>query len=366
MNSDAVHDLLNFGLLHVCKIDGNNSMNLRAICKATPCEEQHDNIERLLPPQLLALMHQTRHGASLSLKKLPDGYIVVADGQHVVCMIKDDHICQPRDEISNTDHSGGNIELFSLVSKPGQETTPFIFSKDKKCILEHNECTNLSNLKIATSKLMAAIPLTQQTRSLFQSPNFANVDGFNVEGCEANNAKQTFMKLISKTNGRNMYDTPIKLSENLSKILRLKTPDGMICCAPLKNGIMGYRTRKSDNAQTLIFIANSSDFFDEQPKPVANSSLQVFKMTYYDKTGNGNRIFVNTTGIPHDRCCPYGTPPITPDMTVQEGLNIIEYAMRNAYLDHTNCADYPKYCEDMKMIRGMISQGELHPRIFDE
>jgi len=341
-------------------------MNLRAICKATPCEEEHENIERLLPPQLLALMHQTRHGASLSLKKLPDGYIVVADGQHVVCMIKDDHICQPRDEISNTDHSGGNIEIFSLVSKPGQETTPFIFSKDKKCILEHNECTNLSNLKIATSKLMAAIPLTQQTRSLFQSPNFANVDGFNVEGCEANNAKQTFMKLIFKTDGRNMYDTPIKLSENLSKILRLKTPDGMICLAPLKNGIMGYRTRKSDNAQTLIFIANSSDFFDEQPKPVANSSLQVFKMTYYDKTGNGNRIFVNTTGTPHDRTCPYGTPPITPDMTVQDSLNVIEYAMRNAYLDHTNCADYPKYCDDMKMIRGMISRGEIHPRIFDE
>jgi len=366
MNSDAVHDLLNFGLLHVCKIDGNNSMNLRAICKATPCEEEHENIERLLPPQLLALMHQTRHGASLSLKKLPDGYIVVADGQHVVCMIKDDHICQPRDEISNTDHSGGNIELFSLVSKPGQETTPFIFSKDKKCILEHNECTNLSNLKIATSKLMAAIPLTQQTRSLFQSPNFANVDGFNVEGCEANNAKQTFMKLIFKTDGRNMYDTPIKLSENLSKILRLKTPDGMICLAPLKNGIMGYRTRKSDNAQTLIFIVNSSDFFNEQPNPVANSSLQVFKMTYYDKTGNGNRIFVNTTGTPHDRTCPYGTPPITPDMTVQDSLNVIEYAMRNAYLDHTNCADYPKYCDDMKMIRGMISRGEIHPRIFDE
>jgi len=142
--------------------------------------------------------------------------------------------------------------------------------------------------------------------------------------------------------------------------LTLNDPEGNVCIAPLTDGIMGYRNRKNNAGKTLIFMCNCDDFFNEEPKPPSESSLQVYKLNYLNKKCKSSRILVKTAPEDADYSqqegnviSKYNVPPITPDMSVQDSLSIMDHIFRMGNLDSINCGDFPDYCIKRKRERKM-------------
>jgi len=351
---DCAHDLGIHGKLHVTSHCAHHFEPLRIQCKLTPCDASHEidtNGLSFIPP-IRNIMQQKLPNQHMIFTKLPDGYAVHSPEGIIYSLIKDDHLCKP----AELGDSGNNkIVAYSLVAPPGQNNIMhFKLAKGQDGILPPNSISNYTPIDHAIAKVAAAIPLTSEPRVIYHAPNMGTLHGYNLRGSDAQSLKDIFFSLINKTNGENMYDTKLKLPTEISSLLNLKDPEGNICIAPMQNGIMGYRNRKSDNGQTFIFMANSNDFHNTAPLSPSQSVVQVFKMDYHSKGKKGRRVFVNTRGKPSQSVkCMYNTPLILPSMSVQEGLNCIDYSMRKSLMDHLNIGDYPGYCELMNLIRNL-------------
>ena len=291
---NVVHCMENFGQLHVCSFGGEHVINLRATCKTTPCDAIHSNLEQLLPQHVRSIIHQSCPDARVYLRKVPDGYLLITDQNQVICAIKDDHICQPANSENAVNHFGGSVITHTVVTPPGHSIEHFMFSEDDDGILPPHVISNFSPMNHIIAKMASTIPLTCQSRVIYHAANLGTLNGVNLMGPDAFFVKKTFLKLVSMMNGKQMYDVPIKMSEKMAKMLMLNDPEGNICCAPLTNGLMGYRNRKNNTGKTLIFICNCDDFFHAEPRPAAESKLQLFKMNYFNKKCKDQRIFVDT------------------------------------------------------------------------
>jgi len=307
---------------------------------------------------IVKLIQQKHSHEPVLLTKLPDGYIAHTPSNVVLSLIKDDFLTRPIGEEVPSNlfpASHGKVVSYSLVNPPNQSPDTamhFKLVKDHNGVLPPNCISNFTPVDHALAKIAAAIPLTESPRVVFASPNMGSINGYHLKGDSTKVLKDVFFNLVNKTQGQGMYDVTLKLPSQASSLLGLNDPEGKICIAPLQNGIMGYRNRKTDDGQTLIFLANSNDFHRAAPLSPAESVIQIFKMNYASKDKNGRRIYVNTRGVPHKGVkCTYDTPPITPSMSVQEALNHIEYSMRKSYMDHKNIGDYPQYCQIMQLIR---------------
>jgi hypothetical protein len=349
---NCAHDLGVHGKLHVTSHSAMHFEPLRIQCKQSSCDATHEigsnGLSFIQPIQ--NIIQQKLHGEKMLFTKLPDGYIVHNPNGVVYSILKDEHLCKPLNEV----HDGNNkILAYSLVAPPGQDNIiHFKFMKGCDTVLPPNCISNYTPVDHAIAKIAAAIPFTSEPRAIYTSPNLGTLSGFHCKGENAQSLKNIFMKLKQKTNVQNMYDTPLKLPENISKLLNLKNSEGNICIAPLQNGIIGYRNRKSDDGQTLIFLANSNDFHHDIPLNPEKSIVQVFKMDYNSNGSNARRIFVNTRGKPFQTAkCRYNTPSIVPNMSVQEALNCVDFSMRKSLMDHLNIGDYPSYCELMELMR---------------
>jgi hypothetical protein len=211
----------------------------------------------------------------------------------------------------------------------------------------------------------AAIPLEPNAaRVIFDSPNLGNLKGVMLKGKAAHLVKSNFVKMIRESKGENVYDVPIEVTPDLADALMLNNPSGFVCCAKIQNGILGYRER-DDGGKTFIFVCNSHDFFDDEPTPeVEQSTLQLFKMTYADRSVNGPRISIEISGNEYSKPpCKYNTPLIKRDMSVQDVLNIIEFACRNAMLDHLGCSNYPKH---WKAHKEAGDASEMNPQMMQD
>jgi len=178
-----------------------------------------------------------------------------------------------------------------------------------------------------------------------------------IKGDVANIIKGSFLNLVSQAghDGSGVYEMPIEMSSQMAKWLQLDNPSGKFSLARLKNGIMGYSPGgeggggdSSDNNKAFMFVVNCDEFHAKKPNAVDTSELQLFKMNY--SNDSNQRIFINLGGGGRSEKggaskCRYGTPPILPNQhTVQQVLNLIEYAMRHATLDSMKCYDYPQFC----------------------
>lgn len=355
MSINCHHSLGNFGELHVTQHVPMFFRDLRNECLSTACDATHEigsnGIE--FHPNLLKVLNQKDGNIQkLFCTKLPDGYVVHCKNGNIFSIIKDDHLVKPANERCLESENNSNIMAYSLVEPPHatQGVLPFKLLKDHDGVLPANSITNYSNVDHVIAKIASAIPLNNVPRIIYQSPPIGTLSGFNLYGNDANETKKIFLKLKSKTNGINMYNTPIALPNEICKLLTLKENGKPICIAPLINGIVGYRNRTKDDGQTLIFLANSDDFHKDTPNLGPESKVQIFKMKYNDK--RGPRIFVNTRNEPFKTAsCEYNTPPILLSHSVQDALNHVDYAMRKSLLKHHNIEDYPDYCQVMKLIR---------------
>ena len=356
MSVNVSHTLGNFGDLHIVQHNWQSFDDLRNHCLNTTCDASHEIGENGVQflPEIQQILQQKLHEKKCFLTKLPDGYVVHTNDGNVVSVIKDEHLTKPLHLQDGHSEQNSKVFTYSLACSPDLKDNiqHFKFIKDCDEILPPNSITNYSNVDHVISKIAAAIPLTSEPRLIFHSPNFGNLHGYNLYGSDASSLKNIFLTLKDKTGGENMYDTPIKLPSNVISLLQIKNPEKKVCIAPLQNGIMGYSNKKN-RGHCLMFLANSKDF--HQSAPIHNSPnnvVQIFKLSYPDKSGP--RIFVNTKpGSTDCEKCPYGTPPITTNLSVQEALNHIEYAMRKALLEHHNIGDYPDYCKIMKMINSL-------------
>ena len=348
-DTSELTNLAQLGILHSVKIDGGKIAALRAECKRTSPYEPHFDIHRTLHPDLVNLMNQNYPLNGMTAYKLADGYVFriqsSKDCSPICCVVEDNHLCEPVVGENVSNHYGGECVIHSVVMPPVPGSfTNLLFAPYDNGVLAPNVIPGLSTVEHVLQKIKAMAPLSDVPRPLYSTKCLGTLNGVNLKGENAHAIKNTFMRLIDKTGGQNMYDVPIKLPVEISKLLGLNNPDGLICCAPLKNGIIGYRNRKCDDAQTLIFVCNCDDFFQEKPNPVEKSTLQHFKMVYSNKTKDGLRIVVDTTGKETKGTrCTFGTPVVTLDMCVQDVLNVIEFAMRNASLQDRDCLDFPKY-----------------------
>jgi len=324
---------------------GSNFSLLRHRCAQTSYRATYKDPENLFSGDMLKALFQTDDQGHRQIVKGVDGHVAVvrmANGeQRIQAFIRDPAVCQP--EGMQGDLSQGTVHLYVVAERPGQNRIPFLLREGHGGILPANHVSLHGPMDHMVSNVAAAIPLGRnEPRIIFNSPNLGILKGTMLKGKTAHLVKTSFMRLIKQTNGVGMYDAPIEISQAMSDALMLNNPAGQVCITKIKNGILGYRARK-DGGKTFTFVANSHDFFDDAPtQEVEKSSMQLFKMTYVDKKPTGPRISIQITGKEYTAIpCKYNTPLIRLDMTVQDVLNIIEFACRNAMLDHLECAEYP-------------------------
>ena len=359
---EFVHDLGPYGHLHEMSIPASHFKGLRSHCLKTACSFKTEAFPGAhFTTPIINLLQQTGvspHGNNTSIiHKTMNGFVVYEPRKKIVqAVIYDHHLCHPdslHENNINNPSTDGNVKIFALVNPPNTSTQKFIFTENNDGVLHHHEISEYSPVQRMVSKMLSARALSCDTpKIIYSSPNFGSLKGYNLSGLKAAEVKNSFINLINVTKGGNkMYDSVLKLPPSISELLSLNDPKGKICIAPLQNGIMGYRKRKHDDGQSLILLCSSNDFFHNEPLPTSKSLIQVYKMSYASKAKDANRIFVSTN--PNAQVlpkCPFNTPLITPNMNVQDALNIIEYATRKAMMQHLNCSEYPNYVNHMKAL----------------
>ena len=347
---NIVHNLGNGRMLHCFSAPGSKFARLRHECGNTAFRATFTDMKQLFDEPTIKLLFQTDDRGEKQIIKAVDGHVAVVCGEdgekRIQSFIRDAAICKPTQLNSVKELNGGVVHAYVLVHPPERVCAPFFLREGHEGVLSEHEISSFSPIDHMIAQTAAAIPFDHNVpRVIFESPNLGSLKGVMLRGKAAHLVKSNFMKLVQKTDGgENMYDTPIELTPELSQALMLNNPSGFVCCAKLKNGILGYRER-ADGGKTFIFVCNSTDFFDERPTDdVDKSTLQLFKMTYADRSVTGPRISIEITGKEYKKPpCKYNTPLIRRDMTVQDVLNIIEFACRNAMLDHLGCSDYPAH-----------------------
>ena len=73
----------------------------------------------------------------------------------------------------------------------------------------------------------------------------------------------------------------------------------------------------------------------------------------------GARISIQVTGNEYKKPpCKYNTPLIHLGMTVQDVLNVVEFACRNAMLDNAGCSHFPAHYIEHQRLQQADSGGE--------
>jgi len=360
-STSEVFDLGHYGKLHEITMTGDHFTGLREHCLKTSCNFTTQACPGAhFPSPILKLLQQTAEGHGHSqITKLMDGFLVHTRNGIVRAAIYDDHLVRPdslnQDNVKNPSNKG-YVKIFALAAPPGRSVKHFILKPNHDGITQHHEISNFMPVERIVSKMKSAMALQHKVpRVIYSSPNFCTLKGYNLQGNEAKKLKDVFLKLLKVTNGgQQMYDTVLKLPSEVSEALSLRKASGDICIAPLQNGIMGFRKRESDDGQTLIFLASSNDFHHSAPLPTDQSVVQIYKLNYTSNAKDANRIFVSTNPAAEKMPrCPFHTAPITPNMSVQDALNHIEYASRKALMEHKGCSLYPQYVYHMMGINGL-------------
>jgi hypothetical protein len=385
--TSVVHTLADFGQLHAGSLPYESLQNLRKLSSETSCDAIHvGRTAALFDPTTLALLHQTDEVLphQTALAKLADGYVYYAPtlDNKVLSIIKDAHMCAPPgtpfEEIQPISPDGARSVFYSIVSQKRDAPAAFKLVFHDGYTAPH-EISRMSLVDHAIAQVAAAVPLASEARVIMQSDGLGSLLGQMLRGDEARTLKGAFMGLLQQARGAGIYNAPIETSRTVAKLLQLNNLKGQFSMARLRDGLLGYRTRK-DGHKSFLFLANSDDF--HAPSPSDDGHVQVYKMLYSDPSPAGNRIFVNVQApIVHGNGnhvlsgssyqmgspCPHGTPYIQPDQhTVQNVLGIIEGALRRSSRVDYACHEYPKLCAANAI--GALQSGELdgaHPAIQD-
>jgi hypothetical protein len=357
--ANLIHNMQGGRRFHCFTVDGHHFDKLRNKCDRTSCFARYTNPHKLFSKETLDTLCQTEHKGKVSILKALDGHIVVrrhkkSGRDFVESFIRDPYSCKPVDARKPNDRSN-IVCVYAIAHEPGSEGTPLVIHQGHEGILGPNEITLNSSIDHMIAKAAASIPLENDPRIIFDSPNLGSLRGVMLKGKQAHVIKSNFIKLVTKTKGENMYDIPIKMTDELTSALMLSEPMGFISVAKIQNGMIGYRDREIDNGKTFIFVCNSNDFFEASPTPnIAESTLQLFKMSYANPKKDGPRISIQISKNQYKKPpCKYNTPLIHLGMTVQDVLNVVEFACRNAMLDHLGCSHYPTR---WKLHQRMLSQ----------
>ena len=345
---NVMHNLGEGRRLHCFETEGSHVADLRHACAQTSFRAEHTNLEELFNPAMLAALFQTDDQGERRIIKGVDGHVAVVRAPNgdnrIQAFIRDAGVCAPQE--LKGDLTKGKVQIYVIAHPPQQACQPFLLRMAHEGVLPANEISSFSPIDHMIAQVASAIPLDDnKARIIFESPNLGTLKGVMLRGPVAHALKTNFLDLIRKTKGRNMYDIPLDLTQEISQALMLNNPSGQVCCARIKNGLLGYRSRV-DGGKTFIFVCNSDDFLHNRPTAdMAKSILQLFKMSYADTSIQGARISIEISGNEHDTAAPcrYNTPLIHLGMTVQDVLNVIEFACRNAMLTHLGCADYPAH-----------------------
>lgn len=374
---NVVHSLGGGGLLLQAGSLPEHALDaLRSECRGTACDAIHMHATALFDPTTFGLLKQTNacEAHDTALLKLLDGYVLFAPklNHQVLSIIKDSPLCLPSSAnpamAVPIAPNGARTVFYSIVTPPtARPEFPAFRMVFHDGYTEPHEISRFSMVDHAIAQVAAAIPLSVSPRIIMQSENLGTLLGQCLAGSDADLIKQTFLGLVRQAPDGDVYDAPIETSALIAQLLQLKNIKGQFSLARLRDGLLGYRTRK-DGHKSFIFVANSDDFHADAPSTSDQSQVHVYKMQYKDPKPTGNRIFVNvqlnsnnTTQSP----CPYGTPLICPGQhSVQNVLGIIEWAIRHSGRDHAGCGDFPHFCLAQAIQRSGAPEDEtMHPVI---
>ena len=279
-----------------------------------------------------------------------------------------------RDDDNNNNDDDNDIVknystfFYSLVHPPTDDGP-----KCKSFTLVHHdgitgpdEISRFCRVDDMIAQIAAAIPLMPEPRVIMQAPALGTLFGRRLEGPAADLIKQTFLQLAQQA-GSDMYGRPIRVTDQLAELLMLseQDPKGPICLGRLADGIAGYRQREN-GTRALIFVSNCQEFHQNSPNPVSRSDLHLYGMQYVGHELSSPRIFVSSVGDSNSYggCgatpCPFGTPlVILQQMTVQNVLNLVEFAIRNYGRNSIGGDNFHQVCWNQAAKN--VYDGSLHP-----
>jgi hypothetical protein len=377
-----------FGMLQSGCIPDECLDTLRHCCLNTP-PDSCAFAEGIFPPEVMRLLQQAHHSPSrLELIKLPDGFALVTSPDHkLLSIIKDDHLCSPLSLVgheNDTSFSSNNEEeypksvqrheqeiiknktmmrvrvtkmnppaagskcvFFSVAQNPQSPQIKPFYMVHHDGVVKTNQISRFGSVNSAISRFAEKIPFQMQPRVYNSATNMGTVTGRTIEGLDADFVKSVLLAALGnphtnnisqkKVCNSNIYDTPLQISDTLSKLLLLREPKKPIWCARLRDGLIGYRNRKDDQ-QSLVFVAHSKDF--NAASPVSNSPIHLTKITYTNDSVKSPRVWVN--GRPESSSSPHIVPGN--NTTVQDVQAIIEHSFRCSSLASAGCGNFPLLC----------------------
>ena len=369
----TTHSMGDFGVLHSGYLPPEMLDVMHQHCLNTPTDSTA-SARGLFPPEVMALLQQAHHSQkNVEIMKLFDGFALMTSPDHkILSIIKDEHLCRPESlsaapprcnyfttpPHNNHNNDGDQITsynqttlsrsltrgpsnhkclFFSIAQNPKKPIQPFYMAHHDG-LLKGNQISRFGSVNSVIGRFTEKIPFQMDPRVLYSAPCMGSVTGRQIEGPDSDFVKKVLLAALGKNgSGGGIYDTPLQISDKLSKLLLLRDPSKPICCARVKDGLIGYRNR-NDNQQSLVFMAHSQDFNDAMPIP--NMPIKLTKITYHDDSIKAPRIWVNK--------CPDSslTPPIIPgnNTTMADVASIIEHALRvNSRID-SGCGNYPSVC----------------------
>lgn len=361
-----IEDLGPFGLLHTVSVPHTpfNFHGLHHVCATTPCNSFLYDVSHFLEPHEHAVIDQSRGPLGpVFMTKVPDGLIFSDQNCRFLSALHAPSMYKADDD-EETHEAIPDSTLICQVGVPGKGVPCPFFVSDEKHVTPPNVISRTCPFNHIYTQLTSVKKLDGPPRELFNAKDFGSFTGRMVEGADAALLKRAFLGLHtffeqSSPDGAGIYNRPLKLLPEISKLLMLNNPEGDVLCERCADGIVGYRTRSKDNGKTVIFIANSDDFHQHAPSSHEAGKVQVFKMDYARKKKK-RKVAGRITFCTHPNEFSCLSPEAHEDgvvvhanMTVQDILNHVEHGFRKKELERIGCHLFPHYLDIMENFKNL-------------
>lgn len=350
MQGSEVHNIDLHGLLHLARVPSfqSNFNGMHEVCENTACNLNFYDVTKHLTDQEKALVVQNRPNPlkqKIYATKTPDGILLHSADGHFFSVLHAKSMFLPK---------GSPIppyELMSQVAVPGQPCPQPIHVSLGHGVCGVNAISRLSPFEHVKQKLECLKPLESTPRVIFTSDGLGKLSGTILKGDDSDLVKSAFIELNkhfeeSSDDGQGILERKLKLVPEISQHLMLKDLEGNISLNRCVDGLIGTRTRKSDNGNTFIFVVKSDDIHKDAP--TRNGAVQIFKMDYDKKKKKGGAK-KRISFLKHMRDLNTLAPDfqsqgiVHADMTVQDILNSVALSFRNHDLGNINCEHFGNY-----------------------
>lgn len=356
-----VHSIGEHGVLHIGELP-HEALDMLREHNARTGPDDVSSARGLFSPRTLRVLHQAyRHESDHRVIKCPDGILMVAGPQcKLLSVISDEAMCRPPEDSSDDEEVRGSMSrvtvtplsgaekrpktvFFSVVHPPDAPPARPLYVVHHDGLLSTNEVSRFSPVNSIVSHIMGHVPLQSEPRMLMTAPSMGTVLGRQLVGPDAEFIKRVFLDAMQQQKGK-FFHRPMDLSDTLSKMLMMRDNKAPVCCARLKDGIAGFRTR-ADGKKSLVFAASSPDFNASEPS--SDGGVRLLKISYSNRSADAPRVFLKTTEKDDDDRDAARDDGLTIFPDVMSMADVAARLERNFRVVHRNelgCGDFHRVC----------------------